>query len=355
LLSQGAPGVLVDVRTPHRTVKVRAGYGNKADKTPVPWNARFRIGSLTKAYVAATVLQLVGEGHLALETTVDNVLPGVVRGNGNDGRRITVRQLLQHTSGLPNYVRDLPKLFSLEAFQKHRFDTVTPQRAVRIAIRRKPDFAPGTSWNYSNTGYILAGMIIEAVTGRTWQKEVRRRIVGPLDLTQTFLPGTKVGIPGPNAIGYEKFPGPGATAEDPNWSPEINATRYDPSWTGASGEIISTTRDTNRFLRALIGGEVLSPAELAEMQDTVPTNKDWRSFWPGIRYGLGLMQIQSSCGPYWSHGGDVMGYTTRNGISADGKRSLMITINTDSMQPRPGVPAPVGEITNQLIDNALCP
>jgi D-alanyl-D-alanine carboxypeptidase len=355
LLPQGAPGVLVDVRTPHRTVKVRAGYGNKAEKTPVPWNARFRIGSLTKTYVAATVLQLVGEGHLSLETTVDEVLPGVVRGNGNDGRRITVRQLLQHTSGLPNYVQDLPLIFSLEGFQKHRFDTVTPQRAVRLAVSRRPDFAPGTSWNYSNTGYILAGMIIEAVTGQTWQQEVRQRIVGPLDLTQTFLPGTRAGIPGPNAIGYEKFPGPDATAEDLDWSREINATRYNPSWTGASGDIISTTRDTQRFLRALIGGEVLRPAELAEMQNTVQTPKAWRSFWPGMRYGLGIMRVQSSCGPYWSHGGDVMGFTTRNGISADAKRSVMVTINSDSLERRPGVPAPVGEITNHLIDNALCP
>jgi D-alanyl-D-alanine carboxypeptidase len=214
LLPQGAPGVLVDVRTPRRTLKVRAGYGNLTNKTPVPWNARFRIGSLTKPFVAATVLQLVGEGRLSLDTTVEELLPGVVRGNGNDGRRITVRQLLQHTSGLPEYLLEMPHLFSLEGFQKHRFDTVTPQQAVRLAMRHKPDFAPGTSWSYSNTGYMLAGMIIEAVTGRTWQEEVRRRIVRPLDLTQTLLPGTRAGIPGPNAIGYERFAGPGATVED---------------------------------------------------------------------------------------------------------------------------------------------
>jgi D-alanyl-D-alanine carboxypeptidase len=101
LLPQGAPGVLVDVRTPRRTIKVRAGYGNVTNKTPVPWNARFRIGSLTKTFVAATVLRLVGEGRLSLETTVEELLPGVVRGKGHDGRRITVRQLLQHTSGCP--------------------------------------------------------------------------------------------------------------------------------------------------------------------------------------------------------------------------------------------------------------
>jgi D-alanyl-D-alanine carboxypeptidase len=355
LLLQGAPGVLVDVRTPGRTLKVRAGYGNLAERTPVPWNARFRIGSLTKPFVAATVLQLVGEGHLTLHTTVEELLPGVVDRNGNDGSRITVRQLLQHTSGLPEYLLEMPHLFSLEGFQKHRFDMVTPQQAVRLAMRHKPDFAPGTSWSYSNTGYMLAGMIIEAVTGRTWQEEVRRRIVRPLDLTQTLLPGTRAGIPGPNAIGYERFAGPGATVEDPNYSRAINATRQNPSWGGAAGEIISTTRDTQRFLRALINGRLLRPAELAEMQKTVPTNEGFRSNWPGARYGLGLVWIPNSCGGSWAHGGDIMGYMTRNGISADGRRSVMVTINTDTLQRQPGVPAPVGDVTTELIDNALCP
>jgi D-alanyl-D-alanine carboxypeptidase len=249
LLPQGAPGVLVDVRTPRRTIKVRAGYGNVTNKAPVAWNARFRIGSFTKPFVAATVLRLVGEGRLSLDTTVEELLPGVVRGNGNDGRRITVRQLLQHTSGLPDYNQDL-SVFTLEGFQRHRFDTVTPQQAVGLALRHQPDFAPGTSFRYSNTGYVLAGMIIEAVSGRTWQEEVRRRIVRPLHLTQTVLPGTRVDIPRPHAIGYQRFPGPGATEEDPQYGEAIDATLLNPSLAGAAGEIISTTRDTQRFLRS---------------------------------------------------------------------------------------------------------
>jgi D-alanyl-D-alanine carboxypeptidase len=354
LLPQGAPGVLVDVRTPRRTLKVRAGYGNMTNKTPVPWNARFRIGSLTKPFVAATVLQLVGEGRLSLDTTVEELLPGVVRGNGNDGRRITVRQLLQHTSGLPEYLQEMPHIFTLEGFQKHRFDTVTPKQAVGLAMRHAPDFAPGTSWSYSNTGYMLAGMIIEAVTGRTWQEEVRQRIVRPLRLTQTVLPGTRVGIPRPHAIGYERFAGPGATPEDPKYSEAIDATLQNPSWGGAAGEIISTTRDTQRFLRALIGGKLLRPAELAEMKRTVPTNEGFRSNWPGARYGLGLLWIPNSCGGSWSHGGDIPGYMTRNGISADGRRSVMVSINTDTLQRQPGVPAPVHDVTTQLIGHALC-
>lgn len=353
LLPQGAPGVLVDVRTPRRTIKVRAGYGNLTNKTPVPWNARFRIGSYTKPFVAATVLQLVGEGRLSLDTTVEELLPGVVRGNGNDGRRITVRQLLQHTSGLPNYNQDLPVLFTLEGFQRHRSDTVTPQQAVGLAMRHQPDFAPGTAWSYSNTGYILAGMIIEAVSGRTWQEEVSRRIVRPLNLTQTVLPGTRVDIPRPNAIGYQRFPGPGATPEDPKYGEAIDVTLLNPSLAGAAGDMISTTRDGQRFLRALIGGKLLRPAELSEMQRTVPT-EGLESVVPGARYGLGLFWIPNSCGGYWSHGGNITGFITRNGISPDGRRSVMVSINTESLQRQPGVPAPAGEVTTKLIDNALC-
>ncbi len=349
LLPQGAPGVLVDVRTPQRTIKVRAGYGNLTNKTPVPWNARFRIGSYTKPFVAATVLQLVGEGRLSLDTTVEELLPGVVRGNGNDGRRITVRQLLQHTSGLPNYNQDL----TLEGFQRHRFDTVTPQQVVGLAMRHQPDFAPGTAWSYSNTGYMLAGMIIEAASGRTWQEEVRRRIVRPLNLTQTVLPGTRDDIPRPHAIGYQRFPGPGATPEDPKYGEAIDVTLLNPSLAGAAGDMISTTRDGQRFLRALIGGKLLRPAELSEMQTTVPT-EGLESVVPGARYGLGLFWIPNSCGGYWSHGGDITGFITRNGISPDGRRSVMVSINTQSLQRQPGVPEPIGEVTTKLIDNALC-
>jgi D-alanyl-D-alanine carboxypeptidase len=228
------------------------------------------------------------------------------------------------------------------------------QQAVGLALRHEPDFAPGAAWSYSNTGYMLAGMIIEAVSGRTWQEEVRRRIVRPLGLTQTVLPGTRVDIPRPHAIGYERFPGPGATPEDPKYGEAIDATLQNPSWGGPAGDMISTTRDGQRFLRALIGGKLLRPAELAEMQRTVPTNEAWQSILPGVRYGLGLMWIRNSCGGSWSHGGDIMGFMTRNGISPDGRRSVMVTINTDSLQRQPGVPAPVGDVTTKLIDNALC-
>jgi D-alanyl-D-alanine carboxypeptidase len=355
LLRYGAPGVLAELETGRgATIRVRSGYGNVERKTPVPWDARFRIGSFTKTYVSATLLQLVGEGRLGLEDTVDHWLPGVVSGNGNDGTRITVRQLLQHTSGLTDYLTGYPWLFSQEGFEQHRYDSVTAEQAVATAMTFPPQFAPGTKWDYSNTNYQLAGLIIKAVTGHDWRTEVRNRIIKPLGLRHTYLPGNNPDIPRPHAVGYERFPGPDATEDDPDYGDAIDATRQNPTWGGAAGEAISTAADGNRFLKALVGGRVLKPAQLAEMQRTVPASPEFQTNWPGVRYGLGLMFIPNPCGGEWAHGGDIMGFQTRNGVSADGKRSVIVSINTDSLKRDPGVPKPVVDITTDLINDALC-
>ncbi len=355
LIAYGAPGVLVGVDGPGRDdLKVRSGYANVAQKTPVPWDTEFRIGSNTKTYVSATLLQLVGEGRLSLDDTIEHWLPGVVRGNGNDGSRITIREMLQHTAGIPEYLREVPYLFDEQGFQEHKFDTLTAEQAVALAMKLPPDFAPGTSWNYSNTDYALAGMIIHRVTGHTWQQEVQARIIKPLGLRHTYTPDTSPAIPGPHAVGYERFPGPNATDTDPDYGDPIDATELNPSWGGAAGEMISTTDDDNRFLQALIGGRVLKPAQLAEMEKTVPVNAEFNTNWPGARYGLGLMWVPNSCGGSWSHGGDIQGFQTRNGVSPDGKRSVIVTINTDTLVPKPGVTAPPTDVTLPVIDHALC-
>ncbi|GAA2615001.1 D-alanyl-D-alanine carboxypeptidase [Paractinoplanes durhamensis] len=350
LLAYGAPGVLAELDAGHgTTIRVRSGYGNVERRTPVPWDARFRIGSFTKTFVSATLLQLVGEGKLALDDTVDRWLPGVVSGNGNDGTKITVRQLLQHTSGLTDYLAGMPWLFTQEGFEQHRYDSLTAEQAVATAMTFPPQFAPGAKWEYSNTNYMLAGLIITAVTGHDWRTEVRNRIVRPLGLRDTYIPGNNPDIPGPHAVGYERFPGPDATQDDPDFGPAIDATRLNPTWGGAAGEIISTAADGNRFLKALVTGRVLKPAQLAEMQRTVPTSPEFQTNWPGSRYGLGLMFVPNSCGGEWAHGGDIMGFRTRNGVSVDGKRSVIVSFNTDSFVSQPPV-----DLATDLIDDALC-
>jgi D-alanyl-D-alanine carboxypeptidase len=355
LLDQGAPGVLVEVDTRRGDVEVRSGFGDVGAATPVPWHAKFRIGSYTKTFVATTLLQLAGEGRLSLEDTVERWLPGVVAANGNDATKITVRQLLQHTSGLHNYVDRMPFLFLESEFLKNRLRTVTPEEAVALAMQVPPDFAPGTRWSYSNTNYILAGMIIERVTGRSWQREVQARILRPLGLLDTYLPRTNPFIPKPHAVGYERFPEKGLESDpaDPRWGEPVDVTVLNPSWGGAAGEMISTTDDGNRFLKALIGGRLLRPAQLADMLKTVPAPL-FDPAWPGARYGLGIIWISSSCGGYWSHGGDIQGFKTRNGVTSDAGRSVMVSINTDSMVPEPGTPEPTKDVSVDLIDHALC-
>jgi D-alanyl-D-alanine carboxypeptidase len=356
LLAQGAPGVLASVQDGAGTVHVRAGYANVKTRRRVAFDTHFRIGSMTKPFVATTILQLVGEGRLSLDDTVDRWLPGLVAGHGNDGRAITIRELLQHTSGLANYTAYIPWLIDGDAFAEHRFDTVTAPQAVRLAVAHRPMFAPGTSWTYSNTNYALAGLVIQAVTGRAWQDEVRDRIVTPLALSGTTLPGTDPELPSPHAVGYDRFPGRHATDSDPDYGSIKDSTRMNPSWGGAAGEIISTTADTNRFLRALVGGRLLRPAQLAEMQRTVSTRSEpgFAANWPGSRYGLGLMQLRTPCGTVWSHGGDIDGFMTRDAVTPDGSRAVTITINNDALKPRPGAPRHTQDVTTPLIDHALC-
>jgi D-alanyl-D-alanine carboxypeptidase len=264
----------------------------------------------------------------------------VVDGNGNDGNAITVRHLLNHTSGLFNYTADFPEIASVDDFQADRYTTWTPQQLVGIAMRHAPDFAPGTQWEYSNTNYILAGMIIQKATGRTWQQEVTRRVIRPLGLRDTSAPDTSARIPGQHLHSYSDFGGSG---------PVIDATDFNPSAAGSAGAMVSTTADLTRFFSALLGGKLLRPAQLAEMKTTVRA-ESLDPVWPGARYGLGLMEIPLTCGGvYYSHAGDLPGYTTRDGVSADGRRTVVLEATGD------GAPDLSTEMAqNALINTELC-
>ncbi|MGO4428014.1 serine hydrolase domain-containing protein, partial [Streptomyces sp. MCAF7] len=183
----------------------RAGTAERGTGRPMPRNGRFRIGSAAKTFTATVVLQLVGEGRMSLEDTVEQWLPGVVRGNDNDGSQITVRQLLQHTSGIRDVLPEIPALNSADGYRAERFRTYTPAELVRLAIQHPPNFSPGAGWSYSNTNYVLAAMIIHEVTGRSWVQEVNDRIIRPLGLRDTSTPGAFPFILGPHAHSYAAF------------------------------------------------------------------------------------------------------------------------------------------------------
>lgn len=313
----GAVGVFAEVASPRTRDSARAGTAERSTGRPMPHNGRFRIGSATKTFTATVVLQLVGEGRMSLEDTVEQWLPGVVRGNGNDGSRITVRQLLQHTSGIRDVLPQIPALNSADGYRAERFRTYTPKELVGLAMRHPPQFSPGAGWSYSNTNYILAAMIIHEVTGRSWAHEVNDRIIRPLGLEHTSTPGTFPFILGPHAQGYAAF----------GTDTSIDATALNPSMAVGSGSIISTTHDLNRFYTALLGGRLLAPAQLDEMTTTTPAPE------LGVRYGLGLGEIPLPCGgSYFGHPGELLGYHTWGGVTRDGTRTAVVYTTSDGGQ-----------------------
>ncbi|QXJ21289.1 beta-lactamase family protein [Actinomadura graeca] len=325
-----------------------AGKSDRETGEAVEAGEAYRTGSTTKTFVATVVLQLVGEGKLSLDDTVERWLPGVVKGNGNDGSKITIRQLLQHTSGIFNYTFDFPPLTDKKAFEENRFTTWTGEQLVAIAMRHRPEFPPGSKWKYSNTNYTLAGMIIEKITGRPWYQEVTRRIIQPLGLRNTSAPYDQPFIIAPHMRGYSAFPTP--ENPDPPVEDAIDTSDWNPSGGGAAGAMVTTTADQNRFFIALVKGELLPPAQLAEMKTTVRA-EELEVVWPGARYGLGLLQASLTCGgSYWGHPGDVAGYATRNGITDDGARSVVVETTGD------GTNSDLSTLRaqNALIDKELC-
>ena len=183
-------------------------------------------------------------------------------------------------------------------------------------MTHKPDFEPGTSWNYSNTNFVLAGMVIEKVTGRPYGDAIRARIIKPLHLTATSVPGTRVTVPGPSSRAYSKL---AETATGPTY----DVTKLNPSLAYAAGEMISNSTDLGRFYTALLRGRLLPREQLAEMTATVPLSET-------NGYGLGLMKTKLSCGvTVWGHGGGIHGSISEALTTKDGDRSLAFNFNGD--------------------------
>ncbi|KOG41418.1 serine hydrolase domain-containing protein [Streptomyces decoyicus] len=314
-----------------RTHHYTAGVADLRTGAKVPADGQVRAGSNTKTFTATVVLQLVGEGKVALDAPIEEYLPHLVRGEGIDGRRITVRQLLQHTSGLPNYTD-----FTGDLVGKERHTYVQPRALLDLALAHKARFAPGADWEYSNTNYLLAGLLIEKVTGRPLAEQITHRVIDRIGLRHTYFPGVgEEGIREAHPEGYYATK-PGA--------PLKNITEMDPSWAWAAGQVVSTPGDLSRFFSALSAGKLLEPAQLAQMRTTVPAG-----LWPGARYGLGVVSTPLSCGGLmWGHGGDIPGYNTRTGVTDDG-RAVTIAATADQAPVKQG-PADV----LAAVDAALC-
>ncbi|GLF99904.1 serine hydrolase domain-containing protein [Streptomyces yaizuensis] len=317
----GVPGAVAQARDRVGSWSGTAGVGELGTGKERKAQDRYRVGSVTKTFVATVLLQLEAEGRLDLDDTVERWLPGTVRGNGHDGRRISLRQLLNHTSGVYSYTSDpgyQAKVFG-EGFLRHRYDTWAPGQLVGLSMRHKPSFAPGTGWQYSNTNYTLAGMVIEKVTGRGYEAEIERRILRPLQLRATSVPRTGHRMPAPASRAYSPLSGdPAAKIHD--------VTELNPSMAGAGGGMISDSRDLQKFFRALLTGALLPSEQQKALTETVPIDPQR----PEYRYGLGLQSSRLSCGKeVWGHGGGIHGSQSEAFVTRDGSHSLALNFNGD--------------------------
>lgn len=345
-VAAGVPGVVVRVDTGRGPAVevVRQAAWTTADHELAAGD-RFRMGSNTKTVTATLVLQLVGEHRLALDDTVEKWLPGLVP----NGRDITLRMLLNHTSGIADYAYEVLPVITGNA------PLPTPLELLAIGTALPVKSAPGQEFHYSNTGYTALGLVLERVTGRTLPELVQRRIARPLGLKDTFLPDGAV----PRvAHGYEPDAAhlapilPPGTPEGfgfvgPVHDEHVNVTGLDQSWDDAAGSIVSTTADWARFDRALLAGELFPRRLLAEMRPSVVEDETGEN----RSYGLGLEEYRSPCGTVWGHDGALPGYRSDNFADPSGRRTVSVLSTTHfGLKANPEA----GAAEDRLVDAAIC-
>ncbi|WP_459959231.1 serine hydrolase domain-containing protein [Nocardia sp. IFM 10818] len=327
LTRSGAVGALATLTDNEASTVVTSGLADITTGRPIPADAPqyVRVASITKTFTAAIVLQLVAEDRVDLDQPIDAYLPGLLIGEGIDGHAITVRQILGHRSGLPAPAES--EADEYEAARDGR--TYSPAQAIALALRHPAQFAPAAQLKYTNTNYIVAGMLIEKVTGRSYTDALRDRILIPLGLSHTYLPAAgETDLRDPHPTGYATIDG---TVTD--------RTRIEPSLPWTSGALVSTGADLNRFYAALLAGRVVPPAQLRQMLDGVDMGRG-----DGMSYGLGVGYAQLPCGAeYVGHVGGVPGFSNISGATAAGRA---VTISYT------GTPTTVDIVG--LLTHALC-
>ncbi|MFG1948309.1 serine hydrolase domain-containing protein [Nonomuraea sp. NPDC048826] len=304
--AKAVTAALVLVREDGRDRVLAAGVRDVRAKAPADPRGYFRAGSVTKTFVAAVLLQLADEGKLALDDRVERHLPGALP----EGSQVTVRRLLDHTSGIFDYAgAGIPGWSARDYRPRESLYDQTPQELLAVGLSKKPYFEPGRGWRYSNTNYVVAALLIEKLTGRPYAEEIGRRILRPLGLRHTLFPGHRKDLPRPHARGYAAYRGT-----------MVDATRMNPSLEYGAGEVVSTTKDLATFFDALLGGKLVSEQALKQMRTL-------RDAGGGMGYGLGLQAFPLPCGgKVYGHSGGTFGYLTY-ALRSDSGRTLVLSAN----------------------------
>ncbi len=311
VMEVGPPGYIARIDNGKQIYTLAQGVADKATGRPITEHDQFEAGSNTKTFTAVLALQQVDRGTLALDAPVEKYLPGVVP----NGANITVRMLLNHSSGLFNYTGDPDFFVDMDKNPQHAH---TEAELLAVAFKHDPYFAPGQGWQYSNTNYTLLGMILQKQTGKRMPALVKERITEPLGLEHTYFADPKATNTGP---GYAR----GYAVKYASGTPQYtDVSSWPVAWAGAAGAMISTTSDLSRFFSAVLQGKLFSQAQLKQMKTTVPLPE---GFPIKGGYGLGVFRTDTPVGTVWGHSGDTMGHHSTAVATEDGRRTA-ITVST---------------------------
>ncbi|MFD6288442.1 serine hydrolase domain-containing protein [Streptomyces sp. NPDC060205] len=309
-LTQGAPGAMARIDDNGTVHKVAEGVADRTTGRALDNADRFRVGSVTKSFTAVVLLQLVDEGVLDLDTSVNTYLPGLLPDDG-----ITVRHVLSHRSGLYDYTNDM-FADTVPGFEAVRNKVFSYQELVDLSLKQPLGNAPGAAYSYSNTNFVVGGMLIEKLTGKSVRSAYKTRIIKPLGLKDTSYVHPSTSIAGRHTKGY--------LPPDVADGTLVDSTEQTVSWAQSAGAVISSTRDLDTFFSALLRGRLTSAAQLAQMQQWTPVNATQG-------YGLGLRRRDLSCGvSVYGHTGTVQGYYTYAFTSKDGARTVTALANTSN-------------------------
>ncbi|THA74386.1 serine hydrolase domain-containing protein [Streptomyces sp. A0592] len=357
----GVPGVYAEVRASGdgvaagagRTWSGASGVADLGTGRPVRPDMRHRVGSITKTFTAVAVMQQVEQGRIRLDAPIGDHLPLLVP--GERGKKITVRMLLNNSSGIPDYIpyafpslQTFPSPASAQSLDDNRFRTFRPAELIALGLAAPPTGEPGAATGvYSNTNYLLLGQLLERTTGTAAEVYITRHVIERAGLRNTEFPsGTR--IDGPHSRMYESLYGV--------LDPPRDYSVYDMSWTGTGAALVSTMEDLNRFYAKLLDGRLVNRRSLTEMQRTIPVRALDGST---IQYGLGLHKVTvPGCGTFWGHDGTVWGARTMSLTRADGKRQMSVGINLERWN-RPdssGRPQhhPIDDALSALYRTAMC-